>query len=261
MSLRMQPALLRFLETGEIQRVGADRRGRPLDVRIVAASNRDLMTQIAAGEFRADLYYRLNVIHLVVPPLRERREDVPLLVAHFARECASVYGVEPPVIPAEALDCLCAYRWPGNVRELRNVMERLVVRRAGARLAPADLPEEIAAVARARDEATPAVADRLWTAVVDGGESFWTVVYEPFLKRDLTRRDVRALVKRGLQRTGGSYKELLALFHLAERDYKRFLNALQTHGCRVPPHEFRAVSSGAADSRPSPGTLPSRSAV
>ena len=122
MSLRMQALLLRFLETGEIQRVGADGRNAIVNVRLITATNRDLLQQIRAGAFREDLYYRLNVIHIAIAPLRERREDVPLLVESFLARYAAVYETQAPEMSTEALKCLVEYHWPGNVRELRNII-------------------------------------------------------------------------------------------------------------------------------------------
>ena len=132
MTLRMQALLLRFLETGEIQKVGAERQGRASDVRVMAATNRDLRELIAQGQFREDLFYRLNVIHIVVPPLRDRRDDVPLLVEHFLRLIASssAYAASGTLVQSvspEAMNALTEYSWPGNIRQLRNMIERLVV--------------------------------------------------------------------------------------------------------------------------------------
>src|SRR6516162_9791465 len=115
-------------EVGEIQRVGSDRVNSKVDVRVIAATNRDLMSRIADKSFREDLYYRLNVIHLAIPPLRERREDVEPLFTYFCRLYSQRHHVEPPVIASDAMERLVAYRWPGNVRELKNVAERVVVR-------------------------------------------------------------------------------------------------------------------------------------
>ena len=120
MSLRMQGMLLRFLETGELQKVGADRVGRRIDVRVIAATNRDLAEMVAQGLFREDLYYRINVINIHVPPLRERRDDIPLLVDHFFENMGRHNGSRPAVSP-EAYVALAEYPWPGNVRELANV--------------------------------------------------------------------------------------------------------------------------------------------
>jgi formate hydrogenlyase transcriptional activator len=136
MSLRMQALLLRFLEGGEIQRVGADRKGAPVDVRVIAATNRKLMERIAAGAFREDLYYRLNVIHIPIPPLRERREDIPLLVRHFVQKYT--HRIKKPIetIPSAAIDALSEHEWPGNVRELEHFIERAVILSPGSELQP-----------------------------------------------------------------------------------------------------------------------------
>ena len=121
MSLRMQALLLRFLENGEIQAVGSDHSQARVDVRVVAATNRNLDDLVAAGQFREDFLYRLRVIHLHVPPLRERPEDVHALMRHFlARSGRELHFTD------DALRALLRYRWPGNVRELQNVVEQLV---------------------------------------------------------------------------------------------------------------------------------------
>ncbi len=127
MSPRMQTMLLRFLENGEIQRVGADRRSGAVNVRVIAATNRVLLDRIAANHFREDLYYRLNVIHLVLAPLRSRREDIEPLLHYFIQKFCEQYRLSPPEISREALDALINYDWPGNVRELKNVVERFIV--------------------------------------------------------------------------------------------------------------------------------------
>src|SRR5688500_10043015 len=127
MSLQMQAALLRFLENGEIQRVGSERRSAVVDVRVIAATNRRLIERVAANEFREDLFYRLNVIHIEIPPLRERPDDVPALVDHFLDVFSTSYRVKRPVVSTDAMEQLLAAPWPGNVRQLKNVLERLVV--------------------------------------------------------------------------------------------------------------------------------------
>jgi DNA-binding NtrC family response regulator len=241
MSLRMQALLLRFLETGEIQRVGSDVRHAVVNVRLITATNRDLLQQIRAGAFREDLYYRLNVIHISIPPLRERREDVPLLLEHFFRHYARVYGAPVPELAPEMLERLRAYPWPGNVRELRNVVERLTVRRQSRELSSADLPIEMRVEPATPSRTGPSEGDRLYERLVNGGESFWTAVYEPFMMRDLTRDDLRALITKGLQETRGSYTTVLRLFNLERGEYKRFLNVLHKHGCHLPVAPFRAA--------------------
>ena len=135
MSLRMQALLLRFLENGEIQAVGADHSQARVDVRVVAATNRNLDELVAAGQFREDLLYRLRVIHLHVPPLRERAEDVQALMRHFL-----ALAERDLSFTDDALRALLKYRWPGNVRELRNVVEQLVWLSAGGVVGVEHLP-------------------------------------------------------------------------------------------------------------------------
>jgi two-component system nitrogen regulation response regulator NtrX len=133
-----QAKLLRALESGAIERVGGER-PVTVDVRVLAATNRDLAAAIEAGDFREDLFYRLNVIRIDLPPLRERTADIPALVAHFLERLRLREGMEPPKLGAAALDRLTRYRWPGNVRELANVCERLAILHAGRTIGPAEL--------------------------------------------------------------------------------------------------------------------------
>jgi transcriptional regulator with GAF, ATPase, and Fis domain len=131
--LDVQAKLLRVLEAKKIERLG-NPRPVPVDVRIIAATNRDLENAIAEGKFRQDLYYRLNVFPIRVPPLRERREDIPLLVWAFVDEFAKTFSKNIQSIERESLDALERYSWPGNVRELRNVIERAMIVANGSRL-------------------------------------------------------------------------------------------------------------------------------
>jgi transcriptional regulator with PAS, ATPase and Fis domain len=247
MSLRMQALLLRFLENGELQRVGADRVQSRVDVRVIAATNRHLVDRIASKDFREDLYYRLNVIHITIPPLRQRREDIPVFLQFFLRTYAERHGVRRPELEPAALGQLVAYDWPGNVRELKNAIERLIVRNRTGVLTLADLPPEIQEWGRPAPApllnaaATPSsVPDELFARMLQG-ESFWTVIHPMFMARDLTRADLRAILRKGLQQTGGNYKVLVQLFNMAPDDYKRFLNFLRKHECHVPFRRFRTA--------------------
>src|SRR5690606_31627700 len=133
-----QVKLLRFLETKAIERVGGPR-PLALDVRLVAATNRNRESMVAEGKFREDLFFRLNVVRITMPPLRERREDIPLLLAHYIKVFSEENGVPPLSIEPGALATLQAYPWPGNIRELRNFCENAVVLRRGGRLTEFDL--------------------------------------------------------------------------------------------------------------------------
>jgi DNA-binding NtrC family response regulator len=237
MSLRMQAMLLRFLESGEVQAVGSDAQATKLDVRVIAATNRNLPELIAAGQFREDLLYRLRVIHLEVPPLRERRDEIRVLMAYFIE-----HARRRVKFTEEAARLLERYRWPGNVRELQNVIEQAVWLAQSDTIDVEQLPQAIRMAAQTVlpvQERRCLVADQLYNALVTTGYSFWEHIYPLFLSRDITRHDIRELVKRGLAVTRGNYRALLKLFGMPARDYKRFLNFLAAHDCRADFREFR----------------------
>ena len=277
MTLRMQGLLLRFLETSEIQKVGADRVTKATDVRVVCATNRDLPELISKQLFREDLFYRINVIHIVVPPLRERREDIPLLVEHFIRLMTGgaahadtgngnghsngngngsgaahsnghsngnghSYSVVRG-ISAEALAVLCEYDWPGNVRQVENVIERLIVTGRNEIIQVDDLSPDLRARGeygmRPRRERRRTVADDLFKKLIEERESFWSAVYPLYMKREITRSNVREVIHKGLLEARGNYKIVLRLFNMEATDYKRFLNFLRKNECQLPFQEYR----------------------
>jgi transcriptional regulator with PAS, ATPase and Fis domain len=244
MSLRMQALLLRFLENGEIQAVGSDHLQARLDVRVVAATNRDLTDLVAAGQFREDLLYRLRVIHLHVAPLRQRPEDLHALMAHFLSRAGRQLE-----FTADAMRAFQRYRWPGNVRELLNVMEQMVWqssrRVVGVEHLPIAMRNGAGGMAPLLDRRHQ-IADDLYDALANQGASFWEHVYPMFLARDITRHDLRELVRRGLRESRGRYKGLLPLFGMPNRDYRRFMNFLAAHDCRVEFREFRGPAQSAA---------------
>jgi DNA-binding NtrC family response regulator len=142
---RLQSKLLRALENGEFFRVGGTQKVST-DIRLVAATNKELDTEVAEGKFREDLYYRINTLTIFIPPLRDRPEDIPVLARHFLKQQATA---NPPELTSDALEILTQYSWPGNVRELRNVMERLALLRAGEEICIEDLPRDLAGGRRA----------------------------------------------------------------------------------------------------------------
>jgi len=171
MSLRMQAMLLRFLESGEIQTVGSDAQATKLDVRVVAATNRNLPELIAAGQFREDLLYRLRVIHFDVPPLRERRDEIQALMSHFVQRAGRRMAFTPA-----AIQLLERYRWPGNVRELQNVVDQAVWLAQSDTVDVDQLPEAIRSTVQTlvpMRERRCLVADQLYNALVTSGYSFW----------------------------------------------------------------------------------------
>jgi transcriptional regulator with PAS, ATPase and Fis domain len=241
MSLRMQALLLRFLENGEIQAVGSDQSEARVDVRVIAATNRNLSDLVANGQFREDLFYRLRVIHLHVPPLRERPEDIQALTMHFLERAK-----RPLTFSDDARRAFDCYRWPGNVRELLNAVEQLLWLTPTGTVGMEHLPMSMRAGAAAAAPLTDRrrqVADDLYDALVKQGASFWEYVYPMFLARDITRNDLRELVRRGLGESRGRYKSMLKLFGMSTRDYRRFMNFLAAHDCGVGVREFRVESA------------------
>ncbi|MGJ3523950.1 sigma-54-dependent transcriptional regulator [Nitratidesulfovibrio sp. D1] len=138
----LQVKLLRVLQERRFERVGGTEEVE-VDIRVVAATNKNLQEEVEKGNFREDLYYRLNVVHIALPPLRERREDIPLLVAHFVDKLARENGVTPKTFTPEALDYMTGYEWPGNIRQLQNVVERCLVLVSGDTIRVDDLPPEL----------------------------------------------------------------------------------------------------------------------
>ncbi|HZM59583.1 MAG TPA: sigma 54-interacting transcriptional regulator [Vicinamibacterales bacterium] len=238
MGPRMQGLLLRFLETGEIRRVGSDTATRHVDVRIISATNRNLYDMVRKGQFREDLYYRVHVVQLEVPPLRDRKEDIRPLLNYVAAKAG-----EPLKFSDAALRVLEVYRWPGNVRELQNVVEQLASMVHARAVEPADLPAAVSSrpngpVEVLHDRRRSIVTD-LYEGLTAGQLHFWEDVHRLFTSRDLTRADLRQLIRRGLIASGGSYRGLLRLFGMAQADYKSLLNFLAAHDCRVDSRRFR----------------------
>ena len=254
MSPRMQAVLLRFTESGEMHPVGADTPAPPSDVRLITATNRDLRAQIEGGTFRQDLYYRLNVIEIRVLPLRDRPDDVTVLLRHYLDRAAEMHDTTRPELTATAEAALVEYSWPGNVRELKNIAERLALGDWRRPIEADDLPFEVRAngkpiiQAMPRDERTAmrtvdhqSALARLFDRFA-AGDDFWTVVYQPFKARELTRQDLVDLIDAGLRKTSGSYRELLAVFNLPPTQYKRFHAFLYQHNCNLPVGTYRRMA-------------------
>jgi two-component system, NtrC family, response regulator AtoC len=212
----MQVKLLRVLQESEFERVGGIKTIK-VDVRLVTATNRDLAQEIASGGFREDLFYRLNVVPLHIPPLRERREDVPLLASHFIakfndRLKKAITGIAP-----EAVQRLIAYNWPGNIRELENLMERTILFCEGPEIRVEDLPPELAGLA-------PITADDSQRVTATGGPAAAAPASASSLKeavRAETERVERELIQRALDETGGNVTQ-------AARKLKISRKSLQT---------------------------------
>jgi transcriptional regulator with GAF, ATPase, and Fis domain len=227
-----QAKILRFLQDKTVDRVGGTK-PVPVDVRIIAATHVDLEAAIESGGFRSDLYHRLAAFTIELPPLRDRPEDIPALAEHFL---ARMEGTGVRVNP-DALDVLGRYDFPGNVRELELVMRQAALLCRGGVIGPGDLPERIrGASPDLPGDRVPAVPqddepDDLYERIVTGGEDFWTSVRTPFLKRELSRKRIQALVARGLAEAGGSYAAVAQLFGV-EDEYRKFVDFLRHNQLR-----------------------------
>lgn len=263
--LPTQVMLLRALAEGEFRRLG-DSETRRVNTRVVAATNRSLKDLVVQREFRHDLYFRLAYFPLHVPPLRERGEDWQLITEAMLLRLAERYGVLKTLAPA-AVEALHGFPWPGNIRQLQAAVkvgysnaEGSVIQYEDVRAALSWTSEAEAAVASAapgqngHGDATatsplPLTMESLggdgvqeyYDAMVKRGGSFWEVVGEPFLNRELNRQQVRRLIWLGLAASGGNYKSLLRLFHLQDDAYQKFMDFLRTHRLKVEPDDRRAM--------------------
>ena len=216
-SRRFQAKLLRVLQDRQIRRLG-DVVSRKLDIRVVAATNCDLGALVRKADFREDLYYRLNVFPIQVPPLRKRLDDVPLLVEHMLRGRKRISN--------DAVTKLQSHRYPGNVRELENLVETALYTAPGNIIEAEDIT--LPAECHTKD-----VSEELMV------EDFWESVAKPYGERLITRGQVEQLIRRGLAQTGGSYRKLVHLFKMPESDYKRFMDFLRRHHCNVDFRPYR----------------------
>ncbi len=201
MHLESQAKLLRVLQDGVVERVGSSKT-RQVDVRVIAATNRDLRERVERGEFREDLYFRLEVLPVYLPPLRERIEDLPLLIKHFREKLGAKIGIETPQVGPEVVDAFRRYRWPGNVRELEHTLEQLFILANDNVLTAKDLPEKF--------HQAPVPAGEV--GLPPGGLSLEE------LKQDLIRQ--------ALERSGGRIKEAAELLGLT---YKTLQYRLKKH--------------------------------
>jgi len=209
----LQAKLLRALQEREIDRIGGHR-PVPVDVRVIAASNRDLAAMVARGQFRSDLYYRLNVFPIVVPPLRERREDLPALAAGLLEEAAAELGRPAPGLHPEALGLLAAHDFPGNVRELRNLLQRAMVRCRGPVLGP--------------EQIRPGVPRPAPAVLADAA-------LPPGLPLDLGELE-RIAIREALRRVNGNRTHAARLLGIGLRTLRNKLRAWRTEDI-LPPAE------------------------
>ncbi|MEE8587628.1 MAG: sigma-54 dependent transcriptional regulator, partial [Acidobacteriota bacterium] len=235
MSPELQRSLLRALENRAVRRLG-ETHERKVDLRILSATNQPLGQLVEEGAFRRDLYHRLRVCELHIPPLRRRRTDIVHLCRHFLAEL-NQEGGRRVQLSKEALSLLQRMDLPGNVRELHNLLESAYYLCSGNRIGVGDLA---ARIDPSQDgEGSPGPCRKIVEGIIRGQLGFWEDVRDPFLSRDLSRRDVQEIISMGLARCGGNYRRLIELFRLPRDDYKRLMGFLSHHGCKVDFRKFR----------------------
>jgi transcriptional regulator with PAS, ATPase and Fis domain len=217
-SRRFQAKLLRALQDRQVRRLG-DVTIRRIDLRVIAATNCELMPMVRRGEFREDLFYRLNVFPILVPPLRRRMEDVPLLIDHMLRSRGKTMS-------DAGINKLMTYSFPGNIRELENLVESAACTASGSMIDVDDIT-------------LPLEGERPWELeeVIVG--DFWESVARPYTERLITKNQVEHLIRQGLERTRGSYRKMLPLFRIPDSDYKRFMDFLRRHRCNIDFRGYR----------------------
>jgi transcriptional regulator with GAF, ATPase, and Fis domain len=218
-----QVMLLRALATGEFCPLGSTV-PRTVNVRVIAATNRDVDELRMSENFRDDLFFRLRAFHIAVPPLRERHDDWALLAEYFLDKLRARYGVAK-TFSAESMRVLATHDWPGNVRELASVVTTGYAMCDSLLIQPEDFMSQI----MSRQPPGEGFEQQLLRRMSVDREDFWSTVHAAFMNRDLNRTQVKGIVQRGLIKTRGSYRKLLAEFNLSDSDYQRLMDFLRHH--------------------------------
>lgn len=240
--LHLQAKLLRVLQEREIRRIG-ETTPRKIDIQVIAASNRDLLDEIRNGHFRRDLYYRLKGMEIGLPPLRERIDDVPLLIEWFLARTAESGGGGDKSFTPEAIDILCEYSYPGNVRELKNMVAGAYYSTLGVSIGTGELPAEVRGDHWHDRGAESLQAAKLYREIAEGRGSFDALVKGPFLKHEFGSALVRGVIERALRDAGGRYRDAFARLRVPQSRYPQYMQFLKRHGCYLDFRPFRRTSA------------------
>ena len=232
----LQAKLLRIIQEREVRRIG-ETKGRSIDVRLIVASNQSLQTLADAGQFRKDLLYRLRVLHIKLPPLRTRQDDIPMLAHAFLKKLNAA-NKTTKYLAAGVVDHLSMQRFPGNVRELQNAIERAFFLTKGIMITEVPLEGNTSA-----DKGPAEEVQNWFKDLSEGRKDFWSAIHSRYKRRDISREKVIALVDFGLRATRGSYKTMASTFRLKEKEYRRFMDFLRRNDCLL---DFRPYRKAAA---------------
>jgi len=240
MPQRMQVKLLRALQEREVRRIG-ETVPRKIEIRVVAATNKDIAEEIKNGRFCGDLFYRLKVVEIHSPPLRERAEDIPLLIEGFLK---NIFDKERGVIrrfSQEAMDLLQQYSYPGNIRELKNIVASAYYSSSGDVIEAGALPVELR-VRKTTETAFSSTADNLYLRILSGDGGFVDMVKKPYLDRRIESSVVRGVIQRALRDATGVYRSAFARLRIPEHNYASTMQFLKRHGCYLDFLPFRRDS-------------------
>ncbi len=239
LSLQLQRKLLRVLQEREVRRIG-ETTPRKIDVQVIAATNKDLRQEIRGGRFREDLYFRLNAMEIHVPPLRDRRADVPLLLEWFLDKAAKKVGGRDKAFSKEAHSVLVHYSYPGNIRELQNIVERSYYLTPGDRIEVEYLPAEVTDGNNLATAGEPVPAAwQVYRRLRDGNGSFSELVKAPFLNHEIGKGLVRQVVHISLAETGGRYRDAFRLLGIPARGYAVMMQFLKRNDCYLDFRPYR----------------------
>jgi DNA-binding NtrC family response regulator len=230
--LAAQAKLLRVLQEKEVRRVGSVS-GRTVDVRVIAATNCDLERLVREGKFRQDLLYRLKVLHIVLPPLRERKSDIPMLATTFLERLNAANHTRKYFGPG-VLESFLEHTFPGNVRELQNAVERGFYSTSGPVIAGIEFSREKPGKEE-RDEDT----ESWFRELTEGKRDFWSAVHDRYKRRDISRESVIALMDIGLRAAHGNYKVMASMFQIPKEQYRRFMDFLRRNQCLLDFRPYR----------------------
>lgn len=222
----LQAKLLAIIEDKELRRLG-EKKTRKIDVRFIFSTNKDLYKLVTKGNFRQDLYFRINLLTFSIQPLRERKEDIPLLTQSILNK-ENIKKNKNKRITQEALHKLQLYDYPGNIRELKNIIKRAFIFSNDNDINPRDIELEIVNKKNNLNS-----TEELFRKIKYEKKSFWEVIHKPFLRRELNRKEVKEIIAIGLEQTKGSYKNLLPLFNINQKDYKKFMDIIRIHKLRM----------------------------
>jgi transcriptional regulator with GAF, ATPase, and Fis domain/tetratricopeptide (TPR) repeat protein len=238
MPLRLQAKLLRVLQEREVRRIG-ETAPRRLDIQIIAATNKDLFVDIKNGQFRGDLYYRLKVMEIRLAPLRDRAEDIPLLIEWFLEKTAEIEGGRKKKITPDMMQILMDYGYPGNIRELRHIVASAYYSTSGLVMDRAALPPEVLRSDADDNSSDASIAAKIYHAILEGKGNFDDLIKTPFLRHQFGTPVLQEIIRKSLIDTSGVYRAALKRLGVAHKSYSIAIQFLKRHRCYLDFRPFR----------------------